>query len=267
MGLQCLFARIKNMEDIIMYKILAFENGQPIILFLDSRKVYMYTANSGRIISKGLLFDDVKKDFDIYSCKEQYIYYISTDNRIKLAKLYRDRFTEFLSIPMEDKEQNVEIVNVSPLMCQNELYIFYCNHNHIDGKYEIYYILSSSPNKSCLIERNIDTNKGFDVFKADNKLGLVLNDNYYYISKDKKMINISSFNDATNNSLSQNIEELKKTLSEKISQLIDTQRQLYEKNNEIITLKSTQKHITAQYNELAEYAGKLQDELRKIRYT
>lgn len=58
-----------------MYKILAFENGQPIILFLDSRKVYMYTANSGRIISKGLLFDDVKKDFDIYSCKEQYIYY------------------------------------------------------------------------------------------------------------------------------------------------------------------------------------------------
>ena len=246
MGLQCLFARIKNMEDIIMYKILAFENGQPIILFLDSRKVYMYTANSGRIISKGLLFDDVKKDFDIYSCKEQYIYYISTDNRIKLAKLNRDRFTEFLSIPMEDKEQNVEIVNVSPLMCQNELYIFYCNHNHIDGKYEIYYILSSSPNKSCLIERNIDTNKGFDVFKADNKLGLVLNDNY---------------------SLSQNIEELKKTLSEKISQLIDTQRQLYEKNNEIITLKSTQKHITAQYNELAEYAGKLQDELRKIRYT
>lgn len=46
-----------------MYKILAFENGQPIILFLDSRKVYMYTANSGRIISKGLLFDDVKKGF------------------------------------------------------------------------------------------------------------------------------------------------------------------------------------------------------------
>lgn len=133
-----------------MYKILAFENGQPIILFLDSQKVYMYTANGGRIFSKGLLFNDVKKDFDVFSCKEKYVYYISTDNKIKLAVLNRDRFTEFLSIPMEDKEHNVEIVNVSPLMCQNELYIFYCNHNQNDGKYEIYYILSSSPNRSCL---------------------------------------------------------------------------------------------------------------------
>ncbi|MFR4318696.1 MAG: hypothetical protein ACLT2Z_04250 [Eubacterium sp.] len=43
-----------------MYKILAFENDNH-YTFLDSRKVYMYTANSGRIISKGLLFDDVKR--------------------------------------------------------------------------------------------------------------------------------------------------------------------------------------------------------------
>ncbi|MFR4318695.1 MAG: hypothetical protein ACLT2Z_04245 [Eubacterium sp.] len=48
-----------------------------------------------------------------------------------------------------------------------------------------YTIFCHLPQQSCLIERNIDTNKGFDVFKADNKLGLVLNDNYYYISKDK----------------------------------------------------------------------------------
>ena len=249
-----------------MYKILAFENGQPIILFLDSQNVYMYTANGGRIISKGLLFNDVKKDFDVFLCREQYAYYISTDNRIKLARLNRDRFTEFLSIPMEDKEQNVEIVNVSPLMCQNELYIFYCNHNQINGKYEIYYILSSFPNKSCLIERNIDTNKVFDVFKANDNVGLVLNDNYYYLSKDKRLVGINHSKDDETASLSQNIEELKKTLSEKSSQLIDVQRQLYEKNNEISTLKSTQKHITSQYNELAEYAGKLQEELRKVRY-
>lgn len=251
-----------------MYKILAFENGQPIILFLDSKKVYMYTANSGRIISKGILFNDVKKDFDVFSCKEKYVYYISTDNKIKLAVLNRDRFTEFLSIPMEDKEHNIEIVNVSPLMCQNELYIFYCNHNQNDGKYEIYYILSSSPNKSCLIERNIDTNKGFDVFKANDNIGLVLNSNYYYLSKEKQLVNIndSSGNSSEISSLGENIEELKSVLSDKSNKLIEIQKQLYNKNNEIANLKATQQHITEQYNELAEYAGKLQEELRKMRY-
>ena len=59
-----------------MYKILAFENGQPIILFLENQKVFMYTASGGRILSRGLLFNDVRKDFDVYSCKEKYIYYI-----------------------------------------------------------------------------------------------------------------------------------------------------------------------------------------------
>lgn len=251
-----------------MYKILAFENGQPIILFLENQKVFMYTASGGRILSRGLLFNDVRKDFDVYSCKEKYVYYISTDNKIKLAMLNRDRFTEFLSIPMEDNEHNIEIVNVSPLMCQNELYIFYCNHNKEAGKYEIYYILSSAPNKSCLIERNIDTNNGFDVFKANDNIGLVLNSNYYYLSKDKKLVTINntSANQLETASLGQNIEELKSALSDKSSKLIEVQKQLYEKNNEIANLKSTQEHITEQYNELAEYAGKLQEELRKIRY-
>ena len=227
-----------------MYKIMAFNNGQPIILFIESEKVYMYTANGGRIYQKGVIFDDVGKDFDVFTCDNQYVYYISTDNQIKLAMLNQDRFTEFLSIPMEDSKNNVEIVNVSPLMCQNELYIFYCNHNKSTEKYEIYYILSTCPNKSCLI------------------------DNYYYLSSDKKMINIKNDLENSNkiHSLNQNIEDLKKALSKKSNELITFQKLLSEKNSEINDLKATQEHISAQYNDLAEYAGKLQDELRKIRY-
>ena len=51
-----------------MYKIMAFNNGQPIILFIESEKVYMYTANGGRIYQKGVIFDDVGKDFDVFTC-------------------------------------------------------------------------------------------------------------------------------------------------------------------------------------------------------
>ena len=163
-----------------MYKILAFENGQPIILYIENEKVYMYTAARGKIIQKGLLFNDVGRDFDVFSCNKQYVYYISTDNKMKLAVLNRDRFTEFLSIPLGESSHQMEIVNISPLMCQNELYIFYCNHNKSNNKYEIYYILSSCPEKSCLIKRNVSTNKGFDVFKANEKIGIVLKDSYYY---------------------------------------------------------------------------------------
>ena len=76
-----------------MYKILAFKNGQPIILYIENEKVYMYTAARGKIIPKGLLFNDVGRDFDVFSCNKQYVYYISTDNKMKLAVLNRDRFT------------------------------------------------------------------------------------------------------------------------------------------------------------------------------
>ena len=47
----------------------------------------------GKIIPKGLLFNDVGRDFDVFSCNKQYVYYISTDNKMKLAVLNRDRFT------------------------------------------------------------------------------------------------------------------------------------------------------------------------------
>ena len=251
-----------------MYKILAFKNGQPIILYIENEKVYMYTAARGKIIPKGLLFNDVGRDFDVFSCDKQYVYYISTDNKMKLAVLNRDRFTEFLSIPLGDSSHQMEIVNISPLMCQNELYIFYCNHNKSNNKYEIYYILSSCPEKSCLIKRNVSTNKGFDVFKANEKIGIVLNDSYYYLSTEKKLVstNTSHKDKEKINTLTENINYLKSVISEKSNCLIDVQNLLSEKENEIQNLEETQENIVKQYNELAEYAGKLQDELRKFRY-
>ena len=68
------------------------------------------------------------------------------------------------------------------------------------------------------------------------------------------------------NACYENIEDLKKALSKKSNELITAQKLLSEKDSEINDLKATQDHISVQYNELAEYAGKLQDELRKIRY-
>lgn len=251
-----------------MYKILAFENGQPIILYHDKKNVYMYTASRGRILAKGLLFNDVKTDFEVFSGTNQYVYYISTDNKIKLASLRRDRFVEYLSIPMEDNRNNCQIVNVSPLMCENELYIFYCNHNKSDDNYEIYYILSSAPGKSCLIQRNVSYAEDFDVFYSNKKTYIILNNHYYYLNSEKKIshLDFNHLDDQHTISQKENIEHLKQLISDKSNQVLKMQKQLYEKNNEIATLTATQEHITKQYNELADYAGMLQDELRKMKY-
>ena len=49
-----------------MYKILAFDNGQPAILYHNGHNVYMYTAIRGHIHPEGIIFNDVKDDFRIY---------------------------------------------------------------------------------------------------------------------------------------------------------------------------------------------------------
>ena len=117
-------------------------------------------------------------------------------------------------------------------------------------------------------KRNVSTNKGFDVFKANEKIGIVLNDSYYYLSPEKKLVSTdTSHKDKEKiNTLTENINYLKSVISEKSNCLIDVQNLLSEKENEIQNLKETQENIVKQYNELAEYAGKLQDELRKFRY-
>ena len=152
-----------------MYKILAFDNGQPAILYHNGHNVYMYTAIRGHIHPEGIIFNDVKDDFRIYDGNKKYAFYISTDNKIKTATLSGNRFMEFLSIPLEDSKNGRTIVNVSPIMCENELYIFYCTHNNHSNFCDVYYLLCSAPNHTCLIKRNIKNYNDFDVVSSNRK--------------------------------------------------------------------------------------------------
>ena len=179
-----------------MYKILAFENGQPIIFYHNGENVYMYTALRGHLHAEGLLFNDVKQDFEVYDGDKKYLYYISTDNKIKLASLTGNKFTEFLSIPLEDKEHGSTIVNVSPVMCENELYIFYCSHNQNSNRYDIYYLICSSPNHTCLIKRNVENSEDFDVLSSKQKTYIILKNDCYYLSKNGKKRPVNCFSKA-----------------------------------------------------------------------
>ena len=250
-----------------MYKILAFDNGQPAILYHNGHNVYMYTAIRGHIHPEGIIFNDVKDDFRIYDGNKKYAFYISTDNKIKTATLSGNHFMEFLSIPLEDSKNGRTIVNVSPIMCENELYIFYCTHNNHSNLCDVYYLLCSAPNHTCLIKRNIKNYNDFDVVSSNRKTYIILQNDCYYLTKNGTITTITKNGpDNVNLAANETIEQLKDSLSEKSSELIKCQKQIYEKNMEISNLKFTKKQLSRQCEQLSSYVGKLQDELRRIKF-
>ena len=90
------------------------------------------------------------------------------------------------------------------------------------------------------------------------------NFNIYSINSDYSIVNLSSkqYNSSNPDSKSkmtkQHNEELEK-LQAYFNQILD------DKDSEIENLKEIQTNITNQYNELSDYTGKLQDEVRKLR--
>lgn len=118
----------------------------------------------------------------------------------------------------------------------DDIFIFYIEHE------SLYCIKCSSFNKSSLILKKIH-----DYYLSTQKDCILLStiDKFYLLTSDLKLSPLQCHDP-------------------KLKQL---EKELLEKNNEIQRLNKIQQSITEQYNELASYAGKLQDELRKYRYT
>ena len=109
----------------------------------------------------------------------------------------------------------------------------------------------------------------FNVFSYDSLIYLFVfyssqDFDIYSINSDYSIVNLSSkqYNSSNPDSKSkmtkQHNEELEK-LQAYFNQILD------DKDSEIENLKEIQTNITNQYNELSDYTGKLQDEVRKLR--
>ena len=48
-----------------MYHIIELENGQPMIFEQSARQIKSYLIANGRVFSKGYVFKDFKKDFNV----------------------------------------------------------------------------------------------------------------------------------------------------------------------------------------------------------
>lgn len=257
-----------------MYNILTFDNGQPFILYQEGKKIYMYTIARGRITAKGLLFNDVEDNLHVFQCTPAKIYYISTDNRLKIYSLSNQHFTEVISMPL--KSDAFIIRQLSPVLFNNILYVFFLNTSLKDDTTNLYYIScfgsnssasvasmsgasgtstsgvsgTFTPTGSVLLKENIDPSDIICTFWANNKIFLSFENktttHFYYFDENKNLINV--------NSEPKSIIEATSIPDEEI-------------NSEISRLNDSLNELSAQYNELSEYAGTLQEELRKARYT
>lgn len=281
------------------YQIITLKSGQPLILYQENEKVYMYTVFSGRIRSYGIVFDDVAEQLLLSSGSKQYAAYLSTNGKLKLYRLSDMRFVELLTFPGEGMK-HTELKQLAFSVFDEKMLLFYLTHNLDDSSNALFYIDLDFINKSSFIFRGDYSLSRFSTVPLEDSLLLILNfgekTKLLLLNKDRTVeaFEQSRHFDGKNTGKTEAMEQVKEKLKERedeitslketskereseITSLKETSKEreaeitslkqkLYEKENEISSLESTQKHIANQYNELAEFAGQLQDELRKTRY-
>ena len=103
------------MWEVFMYHIIELENGQPMIFEQSARQIKSYLIANGRVFSKGYVFKDFKKDFNVYSVNSPLVSYYSVDNSFVLTQVTQNSFQEVLCLK----------TSCATLVFNNKLYVFY----------------------------------------------------------------------------------------------------------------------------------------------
>ncbi len=248
------------------YQILTLNSGQPLILYQENEKVYMYTVYSGRIQSHGVIFDDLSDQLFLHPGEVNYVSYISTHGRLRLYQLKDMRFLELLSLS-NDAGEHREFLQCRLHAFHSKIFLFYSVHNPEDSSNSLFYISMDSLQKSSLLCQKNYSFQGFSIMNLPNGILIAVfsKEQTTYLEMDSNL-QIHPFQNTVSASSTKAFQTLEKEFQKQKQQCESLQQELYQKNNEILTLKSTQKHITEQYNDLADFSGKLQEELRKVRY-
>ena len=106
------------------YQILTLNSGQPLILYQENEKVYMYTVYSGRIQSHGVIFDDLSDQLFLHPGEVNYVSYISTHGRLRLYQLKDMRFLELLSLS-NDAGEHREFLQCRLHAFHSKIFLFY----------------------------------------------------------------------------------------------------------------------------------------------
>lgn len=224
-----------------MYHIIELENGQPMIFEQSARQIKSYLIANGRVFSKGYVFKDFKKDFNVYSVNFPLVSYYSVDNSFVLTQVTQNSFQEVLCLK----------TSCATLVFNNKLYVFYLD-NSLMG------VCSDNlTEKHCIVE-NISSSNHISAFVHNNCIFVTTDNTLYEIDLNfnvvcKQEINLS-LNNLPNNNTTNNYKAYTSN-SNSYKELV------YNYN----ILKRDVEKLNNKYNELSNYVSSMQEQIRRLR--
>ena len=226
-----------------MYHIIELENGQPMIFEQSARQIKSYLIANGRVFSKGYVFKDFKKDFNVYSVNSPLVSYYSVDNSFVLTQVTQNSFQEVLCLK----------TSCATLVFNNKLYVFYLD-NSLMG------VCSDNlTEKHCIVE-NISGSNHISAFVHNNCIFVTTDNALYKIDLNfnvvcKQEINLS-LNNLPNNNTTNNYKAYN------ASSTSNSYKELVYNYN---ILKRDVEKLNNKYNELSNYVGSMQEQIRRLR--
>lgn len=226
-----------------MYHIIELENGQPMIFEQSARQIKSYLIANGRVFSKGYVFKDFKKDFNVYSVNSPLVSYYSVDNSFVLTQVTQNNFQEVLCLK----------TSCATLVFNNKLYVFYLD-NSLMG------VCSDNlTEKHCIVE-NISSSNHISAFVHNNCIFVTTDNTIYEIDLNfnvvcKQEINLS-LNNLPNNNTTNNYKAYNASSNS------NSYKELVYNYN---ILKRDIEKLNNKYNELSNYVGSMQEQIRRLR--
>ena len=231
------------MWEVFMYHIIELENGQPMIFEQSARQIKSYLIANGRVFSKGYVFKDFKKDFNVYSVNSPLVSYYSVDNSFVLTQVTQNNFQEVLCLK----------TSCATLVFNNKLYVFYLD-NSLMG------VCSDNlTEKHCIVE-NISGSNHISAFVHNNCIFVTTDNTLYEIDLNfnvvcKQEINLS-LNNLPNNNTTNNYKAYNASYNS------NSYKELVYNYN---ILKRDVEKLNNKYNELSNYVGSMQEQIRRLR--
>lgn len=226
-----------------MHHIIELENGQPMIFEQSARQIKSYLIANGRVFSKGYVFKDFKKDFNVYSVNSPLVSYYSVDNSFVLTQVTQNSFQEVLCLK----------TSCATLVFNNKLYVFYLD-NSLMG------VCSDNlTEKHCIVE-NISSSNHISAFVHNNCIFVTTDNALYEIDLNfnvvcKQEINLS-LNNMTNSNTTNNYKAYNASSNS------NSYKELVYNYN---ILKRDVEKLNNKYNELSNYVGSMQEQIRRLR--
>ena len=226
-----------------MYHIIELENGQPMIFEQSARQIKSYLIANGRVFSKGYVFKDFKKDFNVYLVNSPLVSYYSVDNSFVLTQVTQNSFQEVLCLK----------TSCATLVFNNKLYVFYLD-NSLMG------VCSDNlTEKHCIVE-NISSSNHISAFVHNNCIFVTTDNTIYEIDLNfnvvcKQEINLS-LNNLPNNNTTNNYKAYNASYNS------NSYKELVYNYN---ILKRDVEKLNNKYNELSNYVGSMQEQIRRLR--